>query len=582
MSEAKKLPAKATRAFVRFLVRSYPAQTLRTSVLIALSSAAEALGVATLVPTLNAAMPAGAASGVSSQVDRLLGALLAWAGLPYNLVTLVLIVTLLMMAKGLFQWLALRAGGEAMAQIATDFRLRLVANLFRARWSFFVQQPIGSLATAVGHETYATAHAYLAMCQLFAAGSVALVYLAVIALVSLPALLLTLVVGFMLVAPLRLLLGYVRTTATSEARAQKSFITNLLNAIQSIKPIRAMGNEEAFEGLARSDAGDLRASIVRQISVTYLMPAIQEPILVLGIALFLASGSYFLQQDFATLAVIVFAMWRAGVHINFANRAYRELVVAEPYYWLLQNVLETSQQARESDSGERAVPAQPFAIDFENVGFSHGAERILDSLSMHIPAGSITALVGESGSGKTTTIDLLLALHRPAEGRILVNGTPLSEISVRAWRRRLGYVPQETTLFHGTVFQNVSMGDATIGEEEVRAALVAASAWDFVDGLERGMHTVIGEQGSRLSGGQRQRIAIARALSRKPALLLLDEFTASLDSLAEAAVIATIRAQTPGVTVVMATHQPALVEIADVVYRISGRRATRQAVMEVS
>ena len=580
MSPRREQSPKTTLAFIRFLVRRYPRDTLRTSVLIALSTTAEALGVVTLLPTLNTAIQTGSAPGAGDPFGRSLARILGWLEIPLTLTTLVLIITALMAAKGLFQWLAWRVGGRAMAQIATDFRLRLVGNLFAARWSFFVQQPLGTLTTAVGHETYVTAHAYLALCQLLAAGSLALVYVAAIAVVSPAAVPPALVVGLMLVAPLRVLLRRVRAIATREARAQQSFVGNLVNAIQSIKPIRAMGSEEGFAALARSDADDLRTSIARQVSMTYLMPAAQEPILVLGISLFLVAGSAFLQQDFATMAVVAFALWRCGAHVTSGNRAYRELVVAAPYYWQLEQMLDASREARESDPGVRPVPAGPLAIALEDVTFAHGSERgerILDRLSLHLPAGSITAIVGESGAGKTTLIDLLLALHRPTGGRILVNGAPLDEISIHAWRRRVGYVPQETTLFHGTVLENVTMGDATVHADDVRAALVAAGAWEFVAGFERGLDTVVGEHGARLSGGQRQRIAIARALARKPALLLLDEATASLDPAAEATVIATIKAQGPNVTVVLATHQPALIEVADAVYRLRGGQVVKLA-----
>lgn len=576
LSAAETPAIGSTLTFIRFLMQSYPRQTAWTTVLIALSSAAEALSVATLVPVLNTAIRIDGTLDDSNPVERLTGALLQWAGVPYTLTTLLLLVAVLMAGKGLFQWLALRAGGRAMAHIATDFRLRTVSNLFRARWSFILEQRIGALATAVGHETYVTAHAYLAMCQLFAAASLAVVYAAVIATVSLRALGLTVLVGVVLVAPLRYVLRWAHDIAEREARSQQRFVGNLLNAVQSLKPIRAMGTEDSFEGLARADAHELRTSIVRQISLTYLMPAVQEPILVFGIFLFVLSGSYFVHLDLPTMAIIVFGLWRCGNQINFANRFYGEIVVATPFYRQLQQMMATSLAAREVDAGTREVPSAPFTIDVDGVSFAHGDARILENLTMQFPAGAITAIVGASGAGKSTLIDLLLAFQRPDAGRLLVNGVALSDISVRAWRRSLGYVPQETTLFHGTVLQNVTMGDASVSAADVHLALEAAGAAVFVNELEQGVDTMVGEQGARLSGGQRQRIAIARALARRPALLLLDEFTASLDPVTQSAVIRSITSQRPAVTIVIVTHQAALVDIADVVYEIDAGRAIKR------
>lgn len=567
-------PAPSTARFARFLTRSYPAETARTSLLLALASAAEALGVVALVPTMYTAIGAGAAPAARDPVGRVLERALDAVGVPYNLVTLVLVIAVFMIGKGLCQWLAWRAAARAMAHIATDLRLRLVGNLFRARWPYFTQHPVGALATAVGHQAYVTAHACLALWHLIGAALLVLVYLAAIAVVSPWSLPMSLVVGLLLVAPLRGLLRYVRAVAETEAQAQQGLIAHLLGAIQSIKPIRAMGREECFESLARADADDLRASIARKTAVSYLMPTIQEPILVFGIALFVVTGRFLLQMDFPTLAIVVFALWRCGAHVSFANRAYRELAVAEPYYRQLRQLIDTSEEARESHTGTGAVPSGPLAIDLDEVTFAHGTTRVLEGLSLSAPAGAITVLVGESGIGKSTLIDLLLVLLQPAEGRILVNGVPLHEIDVRAWRSALGYVPQDTTLLHGTILENVRLGDAAIGEDAVREALVAAGAWDWVAGLDQGLRTTVGEHGARVSGGQRQRIAIARALVRRPRLLLLDEFTASLDAQTEASVLDTIRALRPRVTVVIATHQPALIAIADVVYRIERRRAT--------
>jgi ATP-binding cassette subfamily C protein len=151
---------------------------------------------------------------------------------------------------------------------------------------------------------------------------------------------------------------------------------------------------------------------------------------------------------------------------------------------------------------------------------------------------------------------------------VWIDNVPLSEIDLHAWRRTIGYVPQETLLLHENVFVNVTLGDPELTLADVEAALRAAGAWDFVAALRAGMETSLGERGSRLSGGQRQRIAIARALVHKPQLLILDEATTSLDPKSEAAICATVQQLRGTMTIIAISHQPALLEVADVVYRL--------------
>jgi ATP-binding cassette subfamily C protein len=169
---------------------------------------------------------------------------------------------------------------------------------------------------------------------------------------------------------------------------------------------------------------------------------------------------------------------------------------------------------------------------------------------------------------------LIVGLHRPSRGCVLIDDVPLDEIDLRAWRQRIGYVPQEMFLFHDTVYHNVALGDPSIDRSAVREALEAAGAWDFVAQLPGMLDAVLGERGSKLSGGQRQRIAIARALVHRPRLLVLDEVTTALDPDTEAGICATLRALRGRVTVLTISHQPAMVEAADLVYRLDGGRAT--------
>jgi ATP-binding cassette subfamily C protein len=176
--------------------------------------------------------------------------------------------------------------------------------------------------------------------------------------------------------------------------------------------------------------------------------------------------------------------------------------------------------------------------------------------------------MGPSGAGKTTIADLIIGLLRPQEGEVLIDNVPLEQVDLTQWRRMIGYVPQESFLLHETVLWNVTLGDPEVNESDAEAALRAAGAWEFVAELPQQIHSSVAERGMALSGGQRQRIAIARALARRPKLLILDEVTSSLDPQAEAAICQTLQGLRGQLTILAISHQPAVVEAADRIYRI--------------
>src|SRR5690606_38977597 len=168
-----------------------------------------------------------------------------------------------------------------------------------------------------------------------------------------------------------------------------------------------------------------------------------------------------------------------------------------------------------------------------NVGFAYDGYPVFGDLSLEIPAGAMTVLIGPSGAGKTTVIDLVIGLIRPQSGSIRVDGLDLTGIDLRAWRRLIGYVPQDTVLLHDSILHNVTLGDPALTTADAEQALRAAGIWDFVAALPEGLYTQVGERGGKLSGGQRQRVAIARALVNEPRLLILDEATSALDPTSE-------------------------------------------------
>jgi ATP-binding cassette subfamily C protein len=214
------------------------------------------------------------------------------------------------------------------------------------------------------------------------------------------------------------------------------------------------------------------------------------------------------------------------------------------------------------------------SIRFENVGFAYATGWVLREVRLEIQAGGWTTIVGPSGAGKTTLVDLVTALLRPQTGEVWIDDAPLADVDRRAWRRMIGYVPQETLLLGDSVLANVTLGEPDVAVADAEAALRAAGAWEFVAALPQRMETSIGERGARLSGGQRQRIAIARALVHRPALLILDEATSALDADSEAEICATLQALRGTLTILAVSHRPALVEAADRVYRVDEGRVT--------
>ena len=206
------------------------------------------------------------------------------------------------------------------------------------------------------------------------------------------------------------------------------------------------------------------------------------------------------------------------------------------------------------------------------------AAPVLKDVSLKIPAGKITAIAGPSGSGKSTLANILLGLLEPRGGEVRVDGVPLAGSNARRWRRSVAAVFQDPYLFHDTIRENLRWARPEATEAEMWRALRLAAAEEFVAALPKGLDTVTGDRGGWLSGGERQRIALARALIREPALLVLDEATSQLDAENERQILAVLESLRGHTTVVVIAHRPALLEGADrVVLLKSGRIAASGA-----
>lgn len=289
-------------------------------------------------------------------------------------------------------------------------------------------------------------------------------------------------------------------------------------------------------------------------------------VVLLAAALFLVLT--FSTVPFATVLMMAFLFHRLAGRVGLLQVEYQSVAAGENAFFSLRRQIALSIENREQNPGIRPAPLLIEDVALHSVRFRYSGRPVLDSVTLTIPAGSFVVLLGSSGAGKTTVADLIAGLHQPDAGEIRIDGVPLREVDLSSWRAKIGYVPQEMLLFHDTLQRNLTLGDDSITHGDIEWALRAAGAWEFVQSLPDGLQTVLGERGSRLSGGQRQRISIARALARRPRLLILDEVTTSLDPATEAAICEALKALSGSVTILAITHQTALTTVADRVYRL--------------
>ena len=208
----------------------------------------------------------------------------------------------------------------------------------------------------------------------------------------------------------------------------------------------------------------------------------------------------------------------------------------------------------------------------ESVSFAYGEEKILDDLSLKVPKGAVVGLVGRSGSGKSTLLKLFMRFWDTQQGRITLSGTDVKHINTASLREAESFVTQETHLFHDSIRSNLRIAKLDATDAEIETACRKASIHDFIMTLPQGYDTPVGELGDTLSGGERQRIGVARAFLHDAPLMLLDEPTSNLDSLNEAIILKALRQEKQDKTVVLVSHRPSNMRIADQVYSVEHGR----------
>lgn len=557
---------------IRLFFRNREANPYLVVLCMLLASLAEAIGIGALLPVISIAAN-GSADG-DSALARTLDAVFSWLGFTPSLGALVLVVTVFMLLKALLSYAAMAYASVSASRVSLALRTRLATAILGARWSYFSDQQSGRIASAMGREASQSAEAYITAASVVAAAIQTFAYAAIAIAISPELALFAVVTGVAMTLVLNHYVRVARKAGYQQTDRMMKLLSFTVDLLANIKPLKTMQRQGPMLEAAAEQSRKLRHSFVRRELSKAGLARGGESLRAIVAALGIYVGSVFLEIPFADLIVSAIVFNQIVSVLSKLQRLMQVAVTLESSYVRVLQAIEAAEAMHEPNPGHHKADALSVSCRFEDVGFAHGERVTVEMVNMEIPAGAVSVLSGPSGAGKTTLIDLLTGLHKPSSGRIMIGSHPIEEVNLAAWRSQIGYVPQELTLFHDTVRMNLTLGDPSIGDEEIAQALQQAGAAEFVAELPQGLETDVGEMGSKLSGGQRQRISIARALVTRPKLLILDEVTSALDPKTEAEIVDNIAALRGRYTIVAITHRPAWTRIADRLYAVERGRVT--------
>ena len=535
---------------------------------------AEGAGLLLLVPMLASTglvADQGPTGGVAGLIERLF----TGAGLQPSLAAVLGLFLIVSIVRAVLYRASLLLNPGLEQRLAVRLQTRLYAAIVRARWAFFITRRNTDLVHALTSDVdRASATAYQLL-TLFTGIAVSAVYVGISFWLS-PALTALVVTGGSIVLWMMRRRG--RRSAEMGDRyreADRRQFNTASESVAGVKVAKSFGAEgrgiqlfsrhadaraEAYLDLLRSFArGKLGLDLASAVLVCLLLFVAVEVFAVRG----------------AGLLLLVVAFARVMPQLMSLQESAQIVAAGLPSFATVMQLTDEAEAEAEhlGDGPDTRIPLRT-GVRFDQVSYTytHSAIRALHGVSFDTLAGGTTAIVGASGAGKSTAADLLLGLLRPVQGRVLVDGRPLTDEGIASWRQSVAYVPQESFLLHDSVRANLRWARPNATDAEMWHAIERAAAAGFLRTRPEALDTVVGERGVRLSGGERQRLALARALLTQPDLLVLDEATSALDAPNEQQILNAVHEVTGRITTVIITHRLSAIRAADMIHVLEGGR----------
>ena len=482
--------------------------------------------------------------------------------------------------RAIFSYEASILATVSRSRIVEDLRMRIVDQLLAVDLRFYSSSRSGRLLNSIMNEIGRTTTALGIFFSVVTRGSLLIVYLLLMFWISWQLTLIVLLFLGVLSVGLTRLITRVREQGSVVTEASGAFTERVTEFISAVRTVIAYNRQSFERERLEETVSDLAESVVETTRRTSIIRPLSEAVIgtvlvvfiVITVQFFVVSGDL----GVAFVLTFLFALFRALPIVHEMNGQRSHWAQNRAGLANVAALLRTDDKPYLPDGTDAAAELQD-AIAFHDVTFGYNAnEAILKDISVRFEAGKMTALVGSSGAGKSTLADLIPRFYDPDQGRITYDGTDLRDITKHSLRERIAVVSQHTFIFNDTVWANIAYGNPDATKADIRRVAAEANALEFIEGMDQGFDTSLGDKGIRLSGGQRQRIAIARALLKDPDILILDEATSALDSVSERLVQQSLDRLMKGRTVIGIAHRLSTIQNADWVVVLEDGRIVEQ------
>ena len=551
--------------FISSLFKIAPLKSLQVIFWNLAASIMEGLGILTIIPILSVVDVNIATS--NNFVLNFTKNIYDYLNFELNILNLCIGIFLIISTKAALSVYANKKIGEAVAFVTANYRIKLISAITKANWSYVSSQKLGSFSSGIGIESERVASAFHTLMYAVSHTLQVVVYTFIAFAISWKLCVIVLLSSFILTFIGSFFINRFKKFGYSQSHSYEILNKKLISIYNSYKPIKAMGMEESLSNALKKMISKIQNIESNIIYFNGYFKYFPEVFIVFCLCFYLYIMVMIFNFNVASLFIMFILFYRSLNRFVELYRVYQNLLLLMGFMDKLETKISLAESSSEKVFGE-LFEEKIYQILYKNVTFSYGSKIILKNLNLSIFKNQITLIKGASGVGKTTMLDLLIGLYKVKEGQIIINKKNINDINLLKWRQnKIGYVPQDSELFEGTLLENITLNRKNISAKDAHDAAIKSGLKEIVENQDS-LNMIIEEKGGNLSGGQRQRISIARALIKKPEILILDEITSSLDEANMKIICNLIVKLKNDTTILLISHEKELDFIADKIYQL--------------